>query len=73
MVVESLICIVYTDSDKGSDKDTWHSTSDCVVLITGGLVDRLSKLQTIGTMSLVKAKYVACFLRCWTLCGFASS
>jgi len=53
---------VYTDSDWGSDKDTRRSTSGFVVLMAGGPVNWLSKLQVIVALSSMEAEYIACFL-----------
>jgi len=51
----------FTDSDWGSDKDTRRSTSGGIVLMAGGPVCWLSKLQPIVTVSSMEAEYVACF------------
>ena len=52
---------VYTDSDWASDKDTRRSTSGFVVCLGGGVINWLSKLQPIVTVSSMEAEYVACF------------
>jgi hypothetical protein len=51
----------YTDSDWGSDRDTRRSTSGGIVIMAGGLVHWLSKLQPIVTVSSMEAEYIACF------------
>ena len=51
----------YTDSDWGSDKDTRRSTSGGIVIMAGGLVVWLSKLQPIVAVSSMEAEYIACF------------
>ena len=52
---------VYTDSDWASDKDTRRSTSGFIVLMAGGPVNWISKLQPIVTVSSMEAEYIACF------------
>jgi hypothetical protein len=51
----------YTDSDWGSDKDTRRSTSGVIVVMAGGLVNWISKLQPIVAVSSMEAEYIACF------------
>jgi len=52
---------VYTDSDWASDRDTRRSTSGYVVMMAGGPVNWISKLQPIVTVSSMEAEYIACF------------
>ena len=54
---------VHTDSDWASDRDIRRSTSGLVVLMAGGPVNWLSKLQPIiVAVSSMEAEYIACFL-----------
>jgi hypothetical protein len=52
---------VYTDSDWGSDKDTRRSTSGFIVMMAGGPVNWMSKLQPIVALSSMEAEYIAAF------------
>jgi hypothetical protein len=51
----------YTDSDWGGDKDTRRSTSGFIVIMAGGPVVWMSKLQVIVAVSSMEAEYIACF------------
>ena len=53
---------LYTDSDWASDKDTRRSTSGFVVLMAGGPVNWLSRLQPFVAVSSMEVEYIACFL-----------
>jgi hypothetical protein len=58
----SKLCLhAYTDSDWGSDKDTRRSTSGTIVLMAGGPVNWMSKLQPIVALSSMEAEYIAAF------------
>ena len=50
-----------SDSDWGSDKDTRRSTSGVLIMMAGGPVNWMSKLQPIVTVSSMEAEYLACF------------
>ena len=52
---------MYSDSDWGSDKDTRRSTSGVLIVMAGGPVNWMSKLQPIVTVSSMEAEYLACF------------
>jgi hypothetical protein len=52
---------VYTDSDWASDRDTRRSTSRGIVIMAGGPINWLSKLQPIVNVSSMEAEYIACF------------
>ena len=52
---------VYTDSDWASDRDTRRSTSGGIVIMAGGPINWLSKLQPIVAVSSMEAEYIACF------------
>jgi hypothetical protein len=52
---------VYTDSDWASDRDTRRSTSGGIVIMAGGPINWLSKLQPIVVVSSMEAEYIACF------------
>jgi hypothetical protein len=51
---------VYTDSDWASDRDTRRSTSGGIVIMAGGPINWLSKLQPVVTVSSMEAEYIAC-------------
>ena len=57
----SLNLHAFTDSDWASDKDTRRSTSGGIVMMAGGPVNWLSKLQPIVAVSSMEAEYIACF------------
>ena len=57
----SLDLHVYSDSDWGSDNDTRRSTSGVLIMMAGGPVNWMSKLQPIVTVSSMEAEYLACF------------
>ena len=57
----SLDLHVYSDSDWGSDKDTRLSTSGVLIMMAGGPVNWISKLQPIVTVSSMEAEYLAYF------------
>ena len=66
------VCIRYSDSTLdlhvycnnnrwGGDKDTRQPTSGVLIMMAGGPVKWMSKLQPIATVSSMEAKYLACF------------
>jgi hypothetical protein len=57
----SLNLHVYSDSDWASDLDTRRSTSGYVVMMAGGPISWMSKLQSIVATSSMEAVYVAPF------------
>jgi hypothetical protein len=57
----SLNLHVYSDSDWASDLDTRRSTSGYVVMMAGGPISWMSKLQSIVATSSTKAEYVSPF------------
>ena len=57
----SLDLHVYSDSDWGSNKDTRRSTSGVLIMMAGGPVTWMTKLQPIVTASSMEAEYLACF------------
>lgn len=58
---QSLNLHAFTDSDWASDKDTRRSTSGGIVMMAGGPVNWISKLQPIVAVSSMEAEYIACF------------
>jgi hypothetical protein len=51
---------VYTDSDWTDDRDTRRSTSVDIVIMAGGPINWLSKLQPIVAVSSMEDEYIAC-------------
>lgn len=49
----------YTDSDHGGNPDNGRSTSGSILLVAGGAVSWMSKLQTLVALSSTEAEFVA--------------
>ena len=58
----SLNLHVYSDSDWASDLDTRRSTSGYVVMMAGGPISWMSKLQSIVATSSMEAEYISAYL-----------
>jgi hypothetical protein len=56
-ISQFLIC--YTDADWAGDKDKMRSTSGTVVLLAGGAVSWISRLQSVAAQSTMEAEYIA--------------
>ena len=52
---------MYTPSDWGSDEDTQRSTSGALIVMAGGPVNWISKLQPIVIVSSMEAEYHVSF------------
>jgi hypothetical protein len=49
----------YTDADWAGDKDKLRSTSGTLVLLAGGAVSWISRLQSVAAQSTMEAEYIA--------------
>jgi hypothetical protein len=49
----------YSDSDWAGDKDKLRSTSGTVILLAGGAVSWISRLQSVAAQSTMEAEYIA--------------
>jgi hypothetical protein len=56
-IAETLQC--YTDADWAGDKDKLRSTSGTVVLLAGGAVSWISRLQSVAAQSTMETEYIA--------------
>jgi hypothetical protein len=56
-ITETLQC--YSDADWAGDKDKLRSTSGTVVLLAGGAVSWISRLQSVAAQSTMEAEYIA--------------
>ena len=50
---------MYSDADYGGNPDNGKSTSDMVVKMSTGIISWASKLQSIVTLSITGAGYIA--------------
>lgn len=56
-ISHTLTC--YTDADWAGDRDKMRSTSSTVVILAGGAVSWISRLQSVAAQSTMEAEYVA--------------
>jgi hypothetical protein len=56
-ISQTLVC--YTDADWAGDKDKMRSTSGTLVLLAGGAVSWISRLQSVTAQSTMEAEYIA--------------
>ena len=56
-IIDTLRC--YTDADWVGDKDKMRSTSGTLVLLAGGAVSWISRLQSVAAQSTMEAEYIA--------------
>lgn len=56
-IFKTLSC--YTDADWAGDKDKMRSTSGTLVLLAGGAVSSISRLQSVTAQSTMEAEYIA--------------
>jgi hypothetical protein len=61
LVHHLIFMYVYSDSDWGSDLDSRRSTSGYVVMMAGGPISWMSKLQPIVATSAMEAEYVSAY------------
>jgi hypothetical protein len=56
-ITKTLQC--YSDADWAGDKDKLRSTSGTIVLLAGGAVSWISRLQSVAAQSTMEAEYIA--------------